>query len=286
MGNQQARQVETELTPVNYTPGATPGVEGDLEGIDAALAGASIASISGLVVSNAADADHDIDTGTGVAVSSESDILTLAVALIKQIDAAWAVGTNLGGLFTGAVAADTTYHFFLIEKDSDLSLDAGFDTDIGAANIPAGYTAFKRLTSVLTDGSSNIIPFVADEISGGGLEVKWTDPPLDLSAVTVTVAALVTLQVPIDIKVEAHMNVVSERSGGGSPTITYLSSPDQNDEVPSTTVAPLATIITHGDSIAVEVEKRTNTSGQIRRRSDDTGGTLSISTLHYIDERI
>ncbi len=37
MGNQQARQVEVELTPVNYTPGSAANLEGDLEGIDAAL---------------------------------------------------------------------------------------------------------------------------------------------------------------------------------------------------------------------------------------------------------
>ncbi len=288
MGRQFARQVESELTPANYTPGPTPGVEGELEGIDSALGATGVAPIAGIVPVNAADADHDIAFSIGKAVASnDGEFLDFSTPLTKQIDAVWAVGDAAGGLFSGATLnADSVYHLFIIRLTADGSLDAGFDDNISATNIPAGYSSFKRIGSVLTDSSSNIIAFVADEISGGGLEVKWVDPPLDLSAVTSTTAALVTLQVPTGIKVKAHMNVTLFRSGGGAPTVTYLSSPDQNDEVPSVTVAPLATIISQGDSVAVESMKRTNTSGQIRRRSDDTGGTLSISTPRFIDERI
>ncbi len=248
---------------------------------------AAVAPVRGCVPSNDTDADHDIDFGIGVVVGSDGKILEVTAALVKQIDATWAVGTAAGGLFSGAtLAVDSVYHLFIIRKDSDGSIDAGFDDNITATNIPAGYTSFKRIGSVLTDGSSNIIAFDAKEISGGGIKVLWVSPPLDFDGATVTTAALVTLQVPTGISVEAFLNVHLDRSGGGAPTITYLSSPDVTDEAPSETASPLATIISHGNSIAAEPSKRTNTSGQIRRRSDDTSGTLRLSTLGYVDWRV
>ena len=278
MGNQQARQVEVELTPVNYVPGVTPGAEGQFEGIDAALAGMGLAKIAGFVVSNAADADHDIDTGTGVALASDGSTLTLAVALIKQIDAAWAVGTNLGGLFTGAVAVDTTYHFFLIQKDSDLSLDAGFDTSLSAANIPAGYTAFKRLASFLTDGSSNLQAFVATEFGGGGLDMTYSDPALDIDDGSSGAGGETrTLNVPIDIKFRVRLNAFAAKKH-------RISSMDQDNEVVNMTSAPLPNV---GEGQPAHIYERTNTLGQVRSRAEagQGGDVLRISTQAIEDGR-
>lgn len=116
--------------------------------------------IAGLITSNAADADHDITFGIGTARDDGDNVnFDLTSALTKRIDATWAAGTGNGGLFSGSVAANTWYHTFVIEKDSDFSLGAGFDTSETAANIPTGYTNFRRVGAVLTDGSSNILAF-------------------------------------------------------------------------------------------------------------------------------
>ncbi len=117
--------------------------------------------IDGLILSNDADTEHDISVSPGVCKdSTNADVIRLAAAIVKRIDAAWAVGSGNGGLFSGSVAVDTWYHVFAIIKDSDRSVDVGFDTSVSAANIPAGYTNFRRIGSVLTNGSSNIINFI------------------------------------------------------------------------------------------------------------------------------
>ena len=107
------------------------------------------------------DSDHDIKINVGKARGSlDRYNLILESPITKQIDATWSAGDNAGGLFYGTVAADTTYHLFLIRKQSDGTIDAGFDTSINCVNIPNGYTAYRRVASFVTDGSANLIPFL------------------------------------------------------------------------------------------------------------------------------
>lgn len=116
--------------------------------------------IVGLVLSNDTDTDHDIQVSAGACVDSTGTVhMQLATAMTKQIDAAWAVGDDAGGLFSGSVANSTLYNVFLIRKDSDGSIDVGFDTSATAANIPSGYTYYRWIGYVLTDGSANIRNF-------------------------------------------------------------------------------------------------------------------------------
>lgn len=92
--------------------------------------------------------------------------IQLSTAMEKQLDATWAVGTLAGGLFTGAAAANTTYHLFLIQKDSDGTIDAGWDTDIDCANIPTGYTAYRRIRSYRTIVINATLPVTIDRGNG------------------------------------------------------------------------------------------------------------------------
>jgi len=127
---------------------------------------------SGLELSNAADADHDITMAAGQATDSTNAFsLSLSSALTKQIDAAWAVGDAAGGLFSGTVAADTFYHIFVIRKDSDGSIDVGYDVSITAANIPAGYTAFRRRGYLKTDSGANISTLISIDTSSKTVQV-------------------------------------------------------------------------------------------------------------------
>jgi len=160
--------------------------------------------IDGLILSNDTDADHDIQVGVGLARdSSNSYMLELTTAITKQIDAAWAAGDDAGGLFSGTVAADTWYHVFLIRKDSDGSIDVGFDTSVTAANIPSGYTAYRRLGSVLTDSSSNILAFRQH-----GDYFEWDAPVHDVSGGTLaTTATALTLTVPTGVSVCPRCNL-------------------------------------------------------------------------------
>ncbi len=105
------------------------------------------------------DTDHDIYVSSGYAKDeTDSKDLELTTGLTKQLDASFTEGDDQGGLFTGTIANDTMYHVFLIEKD-DGTTDIGFDTDINASNIPSGFTSYRWLGYVLTNGSANIKQF-------------------------------------------------------------------------------------------------------------------------------
>jgi hypothetical protein len=238
--------------------------------------------IDGLTLSNAADADHDITVAVGTAADSTgAKMLSLASAMTKRIDATWAAGTTNGGLFSGSVANTTWYHFFIIEKDSDGSIDAGWDTSLTAANKPAGYTKYRRVGSVLTNGSANIIAF-----SQHDNEFLWLSPPLDVDVTNQsTTAVLRTLSVPPGLKVWAIMNVITAHASTARALL--LTSPDANDEASSTTAAPLSTVRTLNDGTQMPTGLvngiRTNTSGQIRSVSSNTNTHVRIATLGWTD---
>jgi hypothetical protein len=243
--------------------------------------------ISGLRLVNGTDTDHDIDIQVGTARDSLNEFtMTLASVMTKQIDAAWSAGTNQGGMFTGSVANDTWYHTFIIRKDSDGSIDAGFDTSITAANIPAGYTAYKRVGSVLTDGSANILQFVDIELSGGSVRRGWKSPILDLDTGGAGPTPVnVTVSTPPGIKSIAHFNISA--STGGAANTWYISDPDITDQAPSSTAAPLATISVDSTLATVsQADVVTNDNPEVRYRSVASSTTLKIATLGYTDRRV
>jgi hypothetical protein len=250
---------------------------------------AAVVTARGLVIANSGgDPTNDIDISPGVAIGSGGEILELTATITKQIDVPWAEGSPgpSGGLFTGTVAADTVYHVFIIRKDSDGTIDAGFDTSVTAANIPVGWTAFKRVGSIITVTGPAIKTFTANEIAGGGLEILWDTLPDEFSGATSATAALLTLTIPTGVKMLSILNIALDRAGGGNPGFTYFSSPDQTDEAPSATVAPLATIMSDNQAVAVQARVRTDTSGQVRYRSGDASGTLEVASVGFVDERV
>jgi hypothetical protein len=124
-------------------------------------------------VASAADADHDITFNSGDCKDSSNTIdIQVTSALTKQIDAAWSEGNNLGGLFSGSVAADTTYYLHIIAKGNG-SFDAGFDTSETAANKPSGWDYYRQVGRIATNDSGNIDPLsiigstLADKIAFG-----------------------------------------------------------------------------------------------------------------------
>jgi hypothetical protein len=129
--------------------------------------------LSGMGLTNGTDSDHDVDFAAGYARDSTDSANLIGTALTKQIDAAWTAGDAAGGLFSGTVATTTTYYVFAIKKDSDSSVDYGFDTSSTAANIPSGYTYYRHLDTITTDGSANIEPFTVTS-SGHSVQGVWT----------------------------------------------------------------------------------------------------------------
>lgn len=239
----------------------------------------------GCVLSQDMDADHDINVTAGSARDAADDAdLALASEITKRIDATWSAGDDAGGLSSSlsAPAADTWYHVFLIAVSG--AVDVGFDTDADAANLIADHsaTAHRRLGSVLTDGSANLIGFTqSDDL------FEWHDPPLDVQVTDQGNSAVMrTLSVPPADGITAIMNIMSYSS---SIAELYVSSPNADDEQPvSSGAAPLATIrfiSTSQGGIVGNVRVKTNTSGQVRTRSYDASTWVQIATMGWFDNR-
>lgn len=110
-------------------------------------------------IANHTDAAHDIIFKTGKIIDSTAQIgIALGSDMVKRLDGTWSAGSGNGGLFSGSIAANTTYHCYVITK-ADSTVDAGFSTSATASNIPNGYIAYRRIGSILTDGSANIFQF-------------------------------------------------------------------------------------------------------------------------------
>lgn len=236
----------------------------------------SLDMIDGLEISNnTIDPNKDIDFAAGAGVdSSRNTILKLTTALVKQLDASWAVGTNAGGLFSGSIAANTTYHCFIIQKDTDNSIDCGFDISPTAANIPSGYTKFRIIGSIITDSSSNIL----------GITQNGDDFILDVniqdysSGNMGTSAFSIPLTVPDGIIVKAI--VYSAFIWGSATGNVYglLTSLNQTDSIPSATNYNFfVNAAAAGISSVDQREYETDTNTQIRARFTVSGADLILS---------
>lgn len=241
--------------------------------------------IFGLALSNGTDATNDIDIAAGSAGSDDavSALMALTSALTKRLDAGWAVGTNQGGLDTGAIA-NTTYHVWLIRRSDTGVVDALFSTSATAPTMPANYDQKRRIGSIVRLGGT-ILAFSQD-----GDEFLWSTVKADIYDDNPGTSAVTrTLTVPTGIKVRALLNVSLLVDATGSAL--YLSSLDQSDEVvvsPSVAAGPL-TVNGSVASIALSsvATIRTNTSGQIRSRLmlSTAGDVVAISTNGWIDTR-
>jgi len=217
--------------------------------------------ISGLVLSHDTDTEHDINVTAGKARDA-TDVadMVLASEITKQVDAAWAVGNDAGGMDTGAVPASATVHVWLIKRSDTGVVDALFSISATAPTIPANYDYKRLIGSYRTDASNNILN--GDWWGTGTNRTFMYDTPiLDVStANSGTSAVTAALSTPGGIAVRAHVNIAD---AAGTP---YASALNNADMVPSITLAPLATEGSNTHQAGTLATVITNTSSQIRYR--------------------
>lgn len=234
--------------------------------------------ITGLHLSNnGTDANNDIDIAAGSARDSTNAYdLTLASSLTKQLDAAWAVGTNQGGLDTGSKANSTGYHVYLIRKDSDGTIDALFSTSATSPTLPSGWSVKRRIGSFMTNASGNIRSFVQ---SGQWFQFKDT-PPSDASALVLSATTLQALSLPLGVKYEAVLSFVTSGAAG------WLVIRDPDVGSPST--ADATTGIWYrpaSGSAGMTLRCFTDSSRQVYLKDEITSATISLSVRAYRDHR-
>jgi len=239
--------------------------------------------IFGLTLSNnVTDSNKDIDISSGTARDlADTTTMSLSSGLTKKLDGAFNPGTNVGGLFSGTVAIDTWYHVFLIEKDSDGSIDVGFDTSITAANIPAGYTAYKWIGSVLTDGSNNILGFTQI-----GDEIVLDLPQLFYSGTLATSRVERTGVTPLGISCLARIEISMQDTTVG-PTYWRIYSPYAADAAVTTDngTGTLYHTTSSGEGGGIQMGILTNLLSQISTRANTTQGNFYMKTVGWKVER-
>lgn len=237
--------------------------------------------INGLILSNnTTDAAKDIDILAGICRGgSNSADIELSSTYIKQIDAAWAVGTNQGGLDTGSVVADTWYHIWAIRRTDTEVSDILFSTSATSPTMPTNYNQKRRIGAVLTDGSANIIAFYQ---IGDRFFLKTRINNLSTNSPSGSAANLV-VSTPLGVELLAILALYLKNSSEG---YVVVNSPDDADVAPSETNHDVTT----GSAVNMrgnnEILRKTNESSQVRYRSSDTSVTvLRITTVGWIDPR-
>ena len=142
-----------------------------------------------------------ITVGTGVCKdSTNSAVMVLPTELTKNIWTQWARGANQGCLAPGLVAAEGTWHIFLIGT-LDGTTDVGMDNDLNASHLVngdltsaspiEGYRYYRRVGSLYAyrDTSTNtykIREFVTIPDSGNGVTTVYVENPSAKYQITVS----------------------------------------------------------------------------------------------------
>jgi hypothetical protein len=239
----------------------------------------NVRAISGLTLSNnGTDATNDIDIAAGwTAADSDGHPLILTAAITKQLDVAWAVGTNQGGLDTGAVG-NNTYHVWMIRRPDTGVVDVLFSLSASAPTMPTNYTQKRRVGSIIRE-SAAIITFSqnGDEFLRLALatSVNANNPG--------TSAVLGTMAVPTGVKVDA---IFSFHFNDDATNYLLVTSPDQTDVAADST--HLTAVVSVGGIRATgHLTIRTNTSAQVRYRVNvsDAGVFVQFFTVGWRDRR-
>lgn len=242
--------------------------------------------ISGLTYgNNAADATNDIDIFAGEASDGTNAVLlSLGSTLTKRLDAAWAVGTGNGGLDTGSIG-NSDYYIWLIGRTDRTADDVLFSLSSTAPSMPTDYT-YKRLIGWFKRVGGTIVAFTTYETEGGGLELSWNVPTLDINLANTLTTARRTdaVKVPLNFSTEAILNISASDAATGFRAWFY--NPDQSDAAPSTSVAPLANFscanIAAGAQLASQYRIRTSSTGTIAARADvATVDLYAVSTMGF-----
>lgn len=232
---------------------------------------------------NAGDAVNDIDLDAGGCLDATATYWLIGAALTKQADVAWAVGTNAGGLDTGAVG-NSDYYIWLIARSDTGVVDYLFSLSSTAPTMPANYS-YKRLIGWFKRVGGTNVAFKTYETDGGGIELLWAAPTLDvnLANTLTTTRRTDAVKVPLNVSVTAHLSVVAQDAGG--VFTVWISCPDQTDAAPSTTAAPLNNLcqqVATAGGMSQQMHIRTSATGTIAARCDiATMDFYGVSTMGF-----
>ena len=247
--------------------------------------GAPFKYVAGFVPSNGTDTDHDIDFTAGVIrYSDDSAAVKLASALTKQFDAAFAKGTNQGGLGDSvSLPASGTMHFFAITQDSTGDVDIYGDTAYAGSNVPSGWTVVGRIGSLTTTAGSIFTQVITIEREGGAIDYRLKVPVGDVNdSATGTSAKTGTLaNVPTGRAFLAH--TIFNHAFKSATSYLLITALSQTDTAPGSS-AYNSLINTNGPLANAYFPILTDSSAQFRYRTS-ADAALGVITHGWVDTR-
>jgi hypothetical protein len=231
--------------------------------------------INGLTLSNDSGTPNTkIDVAAGMAADSTNVVNMSFSGSAKVVDF---TVNGAGGLDTGSITSSSWYAILLITGSSGTSVMATKETAGSAISptMPSGYTYYRYIGSVKTDGSSHLLAFTQF-----GQTFYWAAQPHDLNSGAATVATLTTLSVPLGINVTPIITATQQINNNA---VLYIWSPSYGS------TAPAGFFSNPGLSGPVSFSFNsfvTNTSGQLYYKVSSASFTLDIYTTGWIDPHV
>jgi len=238
---------------------------------------------------DAVDSDHDILINTGMAKDdTDTVVIKLSAATTKRTDDTFAEGTGQGGFAaTETLPISGTIHEWVISK-LDGTTDVFYNNHATSGlspTLPTDFVYKRRNRSWQTDSSANIINGTWDG------DDFWLNVPLQVSTGAFpNTGTLITVGTPVGIKIIPNLNIFSAVTGTDIDLEGLLTSPDQADTAPSSSVFNLFAGQDTGAALWANAgndnpKVLTNTSGQVRIRYTSTSGTYTAFLHGWKDRR-
>lgn len=192
---------------------------------------------------------------------------------------AWAVGAGNGGLDTGAVANNTWYYVYQIQRSDTGVVDYLLTTTFGSPTMPANYDRKRFIGEIKTAAAStNILTFTQT-----GNSFVWGVVVQDISIGTLgTSAALQTLpSVPSGHVVQAYLR--AEIFKGGAVPLVLISDTAESDVAPNSPEGNFTLGTGVGVYAVANIRVNTNTAQQVRARSDNADTFMWINVVGWTD---
>ena len=143
--------------------------------------------------------------------------------------------------------------------------------------MPSGFTKKRKIASLRTNGSNNIrngnYVFFSNCYS-----FEYQTKILFFQDTTSTTGTIVDTECPAFVTAE----IIANQSSSGGDCSTLITSLDLNDEAPvHASYASISSAVNYNGATTLFV--RTNSLGQIRKRSSSVSGTLSLRTKGWTE---
>lgn len=226
----------------------------------------------------------NLTIGVGSAADSTGvSTITRSSAITKAIATGWAAGDTNGGKPAAVTLTSGQFYRVFAIMHANGTVDAGIDNNASATNLlsDSGYTYFRRIGWVYYL-SGAFVGFYMDPDEPE--EVLWL-----VSANDLTTSAPASTGTPLVVSVppetKARLTIYGD---SGNNRYALVTSPNQTDSAATEGNASLSTHGGAAEKNRVELMVKTNSSRQIRYRSDNSTGwnSFQIISRGYRDNRV